>query len=90
MPNDKVDKEAPPVETVPEAEPVQEEFAKSSDDSPSKHTVKELVEYSDRFSDYPSHFAAGALAHAGKGEDDLVSREEFILACKEFEKVEAF
>lgn len=81
--------------TVQEEKPQGEEAKASRQaqvNKPSPFTVGELVSISDHITEerYSTAFAAGAVEHAGWSNEDLVSKEDFIRACEEFEKVEAF
>ena len=59
-------------------------------DSSSMFKVKELISLSDKITDMPSYFAAGAMAHANRDKEDMIGTEEFKQLVEQYREVGAF
>lgn len=73
---------------VPVVEPTRETMKSSKQET--LFEAKELLELSESIADVPKHVAAGALRHANITLTDVISREQFKSAVKDFEKVRVF
>ena len=59
-------------------------------DAPSMFKVSELISLSDKITEMPSHFAAGAMAHANRSKEDMIGIEEFKQLVEQYREIGAF
>lgn len=61
-----------------------------ADNTPSKFRASELIELSEQKTGQPNFFAAGAMAHAGIANDEMISEDDFKKYVEAFKEVGAF